>query len=250
MKIKYLCNNEDTRIKSFTEFISRNFPETLTEEHPDLFLVAGGDGAMLHAIQENISSNIPFLGKALGTFNFLMNNFANDLEVMNSLLNDTLPLEKFSSFTIEAALDGIKIGDAVNEVILGDNLTNYYIFNISTEDENLINFETKGSGICISTPVGSTAFNFNNGGRILPLDSCLLSITGIVCDRYLNDIIPCQEIKIKANNAKIFLSNVETGVLKEGSELTLKKGASVELAFLDKKEFLRRRISLSHRYRR
>lgn len=250
MRIKYICNNEDSRIDTFSAFVSSNFPAIITEQNPDLYLVAGGDGAMLHAIQENISNGIPYLGKALGTFNFLMNNFANDKEVIGGLLNDTLSLEKSECFAIEVILDGVKIGEAINEVIIGNGLADYHTFNISTEDENLTNFETKGSGICISTPVGSTAFNFNNGGRILPLDSCLLSITGIVCNRYLNDIIPFQEIRIKADNAKIFLSNVETGVLKKGSELILRKGASVGLAFLDKKDFLKRRISLSHRYRR
>ncbi len=108
----------------------------------------------------------------------------------------------------------------------------------------------KGSGICISTAIGSTAFNFNNNGRILPLDSNLLSITGIVCNRFLNDIIPFQEIHIKSNGAKIYLTNVESKVLEEGDELILKKGSQIEIGFLNRKEFLERRIEIAHRYRK
>lgn len=250
MRIKYLCNKDDPRISEFTQFITENFPTLIIEQNPDIYLVAGGDGSMLHAMQENISSNIPYLGKALGTVNFLMNNFANDKELIEGLLMDTISIEKFESFAIEAILDGVKIGEAINEVIIGSNLTDYYHFNITTGDGNLANFELQGSGICISTPIGSTAFNFNNSGRILPLDSCLLSITGIVCNRYLNDIIPFQEIKITSTGPGIFLSNIKTAKLSRGSELILRKGTPVELAFLNKKEFLGRRIALSHRYRK
>lgn len=249
MKIKYLPN-EDQRVEKFTEFVTKVFPQLLEENNPDLYLVAGGDGSMLHAIHDSIESNIPYFGKGLGTLNFLMNRFDNDYEIISGILNGKIVLETVESNAIEAYLDGKKLGEAVNDVILGDSIAGYYRFCINTEHGDFEDFDIKGSGICISTAIGSTAYNFNNNGNILPLDSPLLSITGIVCNRYLKDILPFQEIRIKSNGAKIFLTNVEAGTLDEGSELILRKGTEVKLAFLNKTEFVQRRIEMAHRFRK
>lgn len=249
MKIKYLINN-DLRVQEFNKFISSKFPNLLTEENPDIYLVAGGDGAMLHSIHNTIDSNIPYIGKAMGTFNFLMNKFDDDEKAITDILEDRVNLEIFNSYAIEAYLDGKKLGEAANDVILGEKLTGYHTFKISTENGDFEDFEIKGSGLCISTAIGSTAFNFNNNGRILPLDSSLLSITGVVCNRYLNDIIEYQEIKIEANGARIYLTNVESEILSEGSVLTLKKGSKIGIAFFDKDDFLKRRRDIAHRYRK
>jgi len=249
MRIKYLLN-KDKRISDFNSFIQHKFPTLLTEPNPELYLVAGGDGAMLGAIHDTIDSGIPYFGKAMGSFNFLLNSFDNDEEIIGNLLEDKIRIDTFKSNAIEARLNNIKLGEAANDVILGDKITGYHNFNISTENGDFKDFEMKGSGICISTAIGSTAFNFNNNGRILPLDSNLLSITGIVCNRFLNDIIPFQEIHIKSNGAKIYLTNVESKVLEEGDELILKKGSQIEIGFLNRKEFLERRIEIAHRYRK
>lgn len=249
MRIKYLTN-KDKRVLNFNTFIENSFPQFLTEKNPEIFLVAGGDGAMLGAIHDTIDCGIPYFGKAMGTFNFLLNSFENDTEILNSLINDELQIDTFKSHAIKAKLNNKKLGEAVNDVILGEKITGYHTFSITTENGDFKNFETKGSGLCISTAIGSTAFNFNNNGRILPLDSNLLSITGVVCNRFLNDIIPFQKISIKANGAKIYLSNVESEVLDEGDELVLQKGSEIEIAFINKREFLSRRIEIAHRFRK
>jgi NAD+ kinase len=249
MRIKFLLNG-NKKVDEFKQFISDTYPKLLTEENPDLYLVAGGDGAMLHAIHENIDTGVPYFGKALGTLNFLMNKFDNDKEIIDGLLEDRIGIYTFKSNSIVAYLDGNKLGESVNEVILGEDIMGYHKFNISTENGDFKDFEIEGSGICISTAIGSTAFNYNNGGRILPLDSNLLSITGIVCNKYLNDILPFQEITLHSNGARIYLTNVKSEILKEGGVLKLKKGKSIKLAFLNKEDFLKRRIELAHRYRR
>jgi len=57
-------------------------------------------------------------------------------------------------------------------------------------------------------------------------------------------------LRIKSDGSKIYLSNIETKTLNSGSELILKKGSMVKLAFLNKKEFLKKRIEFAHRYRK
>lgn len=250
MKIKYIKNEKYEKVRKFNEFIEKEFPELLIEEKPGLYLVAGGDGSMLHAIHSTIESNIPYLGKAMGTFNFLMNDFSNDRIIIEDILKDKIDLDIFESNTIEAYINGKKVGEAVNDIIIGDKITDYISFTISTKSGDFDNFEVKGSGLCISTPIGSTAFNYNNNGSILPIDAGLLSITGVVCNKHINDIVPFEEIRIKTSGTKIFLTTSHLEQLDKDSELILKKGSKIKLAFLDKKEFLKRRVDISHRFRK
>jgi NAD kinase len=250
MRIKYLYNEKDLRVTTFTHFIQQNYPTFLTQQDPQLYLIAGGDGAMLHAINKTLKNGIPYIGKGMGTLNFLMNEFIDDKKIIDGLINDTIKYDVLNTYGINASLNGVEIGEAVNDIVIGEMITDYFKFNISTKQEDLTNFEVKGSGLCISTSIGSTALNFNNGGRIVPLDSKLLSITGIACNRYLNDILSIQDILITSNGPTIYLDNVKTVTMKEGDVLKLSKGSTFKLAFLNKKEFLKKRIEFSHRFRK
>jgi len=134
MRIKYILS-KDPRVKEFNKIIKENFPQLLVEKKPQLYLVAGGDGAMLHAIHKTINKGIPYLGKAMGTFNFLMNSFDDDIQTINKILNDDIEIDTLSSHSIQVYLNRKKLGEAVNDVILGDKITNYFTFNISTEQK-------------------------------------------------------------------------------------------------------------------
>jgi len=249
MKIKY-NPSQDKRVQEFNTLIERKFPQFLTETDPEVILVAGGDGAMLHAITDNINQDVIFFGKSLGTLNFLMNDIEDDEKTLNSLANNGGVLDIFKANAIKVELNGKKIGEAVNDVIIGNGLMSYYNFEITSENGDFQGFEVKGGGICISTPIGSTAFNFNNNGRIIPLESCLLSITGIVCNKYINDIVQFQKIDIKSSGGRVYLSGIEKAELTSSDVLTLSKGSEVKIGFLDKSVFLERRVNLAHRFRR
>lgn len=250
MRIKYLENNVDDRVREFNKYIKERYPQLLEEKNPELFLIAGGDGAMLHRVRENITSNLPFFGKAMGTFNFLLNKFEDNEKIIQGLLEDNIPLYSFKASAIEVLLNGESIGQAVNDVIIGDSVMGYHTFWISTANGDFSNFEIRGSGLCISTTIGSTAFNYNNNGQILPLDSDLLSITGVVCNRYLNDIIPFQDVTIKGTGGMIYLSNVANHILEKSSTLTLRRGQDIEILFLNRADFLKRRNDIANRYRK
>jgi hypothetical protein len=43
---------------------------------------------------------------------------------------------------------------------------------------------------------------------------------------------------------------LESEILEEGSELVLRKGSPIEIAFLDKNDFIKRRIEIAHRFRK
>jgi NAD kinase len=186
----------------------------------------------------------------MGRLNFLMNNFDNDKKIITELKNDRLKYDVCKSRSLAVFINDIFVGQAVNEVILGDSVMSYNEFTIRTETGELDGLDFRGGGICISTPIGSTAFNFNNNGSILPLHSELLSVTGLMADRYINDIVSLQEIKIETGKVKLFLDGIDRGMIKNGEVVAIIPGEEIDLVFLDKKHFLNRRIEFSNRLRK
>jgi NAD+ kinase len=262
MRILYI-ESKDERVEKVNKLIEKNFPELLTEKDPELILVSGGDGAMLHAIQSFSHLNVPFLGHAMGTLNFLMNSIdTKELKrVIREIQEENREFNKINTAKIKVQVSSAKsslieeIGSAVNEVVIGSSVMGYHSFVINSEDKVFTNFEIKGSGLCISTDLGSTGYNFNLGGDILPLGSKLWSLSGIVCDKYLRDILQIGELEImcscKNSSPTIFLDGIDKKVaLKKGDKVILKKDGEITLYFLDKEAFLSKRIEIISRYRR
>lgn len=235
----------------------------LTQEQPDLVFVPGGDGAILHAIQESNFYQVPFFGYACGTLNFLMNEVAvkEVAQLLHDIENNRIELSEISTTKIAVDLtkatsdEVIHIGEAVNEVVVGSTLMGYHSFVINSQDGSFNDFEIKGSGICISTDLGSTGYNFNLGGAILPLGSNLWSVLGIVCNRYLEDILNCNKMTINCRSVKshpsVLLDGMDKKVkLASGDKLCMTKGDVVKIAFLNDRRFFEKRIDISSRFRK
>jgi NAD kinase len=258
-KIKYI-KSEDPRSKQFNDFVISNFAHLLKEDSPDFILVTGGDGAMLHAIQAFHHLKVPFVGHAAGTLNFLMNSIDNYDDAISKLLDSDYQPHIIETTSIKVDLhtvnnEIINLGFAVNEIVLGSDVMGYHTYTVSSEDGSLNNFTINGTGLSISTDLGSTGYNFNLGGPILPLGSNLWSIVGVVCNRYLNDILQIQKVTIKSdeNNkgGTIFIDCINTNQeLYNGAVVELSKGHSIKIAFLDKSEFIRKRVDITSRYRK
>ncbi len=238
--------SHDLRAKEFNKLIETNFPHFLTQSKPDIILVAGGDGALHHATKHNKNFNGIYFGKALGNLNFLMNSFANDIEILKGIENGSIIVEIIETSTIDVYINDAYLTNSANDVVLGDSINSYLSFNITSEDNRYNNFDFRGTGLCISTPLGSTAFNLNNNGNVLDLDSRGLSITGVVTNKEIKDVVKNQKLIIKSQS-HLFIDGVLMYKLKEQDELVLLPGKNIKLGFLDKKEFLNKRFMLSHR---
>jgi NAD+ kinase len=261
MKIKYR-HSKDKRCEDINSLIKNHFPHMLEEKNPDLILVSGGDGAMLHAIQEYNHYKVPFFGYGVGTLNFMMNEIPLDKfkKKLVKIENDQMKLGVLKTKKIKTSISKsngkiIEVGQAVNEVVLGSKLMGYHNFSITTCDGSFNDFEIQGTGICVSTDLGSTGYNFNLGGAILPLGSDMWSILGIVCNRYLEDILNTTEISIENKSKKskpsFYLDGIkQKATLSRGDKLILKKGDMVKISFINQKKFLEKRIDISSRYRK
>jgi NAD kinase len=255
MRIKTLFNNKDKRQKIFRKFIEQTFPEMITEENPEMFFVVGGDGAMLHAHKEYGHTGLPFFGKGMGTANFIMNNFDNDFEIISGLLNGTIvpnivQTEKIG-ITLKKKDTKKKIyKESINDIVIGNGIMDYHSLIINSARGAFENFAYRGAGICISTALGSTAYNINNKGNVLPIDLDAWSFTSIVGDRDVHDVMKPQKITITVGSERqtpiLFIDGTATALpLSKGDKITLnKKTNKFKIAFIDPKVFFTKRMKL------
>jgi NAD+ kinase len=154
-----------------------NYQFVTIEDDPDLILVLGGDGFMLHAIHNYMYLNIPFFGINYGTVGFLLNN-PNNNELLQRIdeakFTNIYPLE-----LIATDINGNIIkAFAINEIYLYRKTTQTVAIKVIIDKITRIE-KLVGDGVIVATSAGSSAYNFSVGGPILPIGSNILSIYGI-----------------------------------------------------------------------
>jgi len=146
----------------------------------DAVVVLGGDGTMLDAMHRMIDDGLdrPAYGLNVGTVGFLMNRYHRQVR-----LRERLALARPIAVA-PLCMDAVtQSGEehsffAVNEVSLLRETRQTAKIEVSVNDRVRIP-ELAGDGVLLSTPVGSTAYNFSASGPILPLDSQMLALTPI-----------------------------------------------------------------------
>lgn len=144
---------------------------------PDVIVALGGDGFMLQVLHKYMHRNIPIYGMNCGSVGFLLNSYhASDLyERIASARCSTLhPLVMYTR-----TADGRERQElAINEVSLFRESRQAAKLRVSIDHVVRVS-ELIADGILVSTPAGSTAYNFSAGGPIIPLNASLLSLTPI-----------------------------------------------------------------------
>ncbi|WP_137699450.1 NAD kinase [Marimonas lutisalis] len=147
------------------------------EEQADVIVALGGDGFMLHTLHRTQNLDAPVYGMNRGTVGFLMNEYSEtDLrqrlaEAEETVINPLSMRATRADGTLHEAL-------AINEVSLlrmGPQAAKLRI----TVDGRLRMEELVCDGALVSTPAGSTAYNYSAHGPILPIGSDVLALTAI-----------------------------------------------------------------------
>lgn len=164
--------------------ISGNFIELVARlEDAEVFVVEGGDGAMLKAVARLCASklwHIPILGINTGHVGFLSNDIS-ITDLNNILGNGNLPIEERSLLVVDN--DGNRYY-ALNDVVLQPQAPGR-LFEVDVslhdleEDGKMFILEYKGDGVIISTASGSTAYNLSAGGPIVLPDLNTMTLTPI-----------------------------------------------------------------------
>ena len=145
--------------------------------HADYIIVAGGDGFMLQTLKKNYQYNKPFYGINCGTYGFLMNKFDN-----KDLL---LKIKKSKKIIINPIV--IKAVNKDNKIIKLIAINEISLFRQSKQtasievkvNSKVISKKLISDGILVSTPAGSTAYNYSANGPILSLNSGKFAVTAI-----------------------------------------------------------------------
>ena len=143
---------------------------------PNIAIVIGGDGFMLHTLKKNIKSKKFYYGINSGNYGFLMNKFSNKL-----LIKNLYKAKKISISPLEMIVktkNNIRKSIAINEVSILRQSRQAANLSIKNNSKNIIK-KLVSDGVLVSTPAGSTAYNLSVHGPILSLNSKKISIAPI-----------------------------------------------------------------------
>lgn len=164
-------------LESYSQDINNNLKKILVSEgftpydgfnkDAELNISIGGDGAFLHAVRKSSFSDIPFIGINTGTLGFFpeispdnIHNFIKLYKSSQYQINEINIIEcivhgKNSIFTTYAVNDiAIKRRD-MKTAHLDMYFNNNYLQTVS------------GDGVIVSSPLGSSAYNYSAGGSLV-----------------------------------------------------------------------------------
>ena len=129
-------------------------------------------------------------------------------ELAEAMMAGKCPIQTAQVKTLIVTVDGEE-HLTVNDVVISGDAMSWIHFGGNDAENVLGSFD--GTGVCISTAVGSTAFNKNNGGVVLPLLSQNIGITGIATHTKIIEVMHSQEFEME------FKSRTDTYVWIDGN---------------------------------
>jgi NAD+ kinase len=147
------------------------------EGEADVIVALGGDGHMLDTLRRRLKDKRPVYGMNRGTVGFLMNDYNEDGLVERLAQAESVRIRPLVARcqTISGAVVEER---AFNEVSLLRQTAQSAKLRIIIDGAARM-AELLCDGVLVSTPAGSTAYNFSAHGPILPIGSRLLALTPI-----------------------------------------------------------------------
>jgi NAD+ kinase len=146
----------------------------------DVVVAIGGDGFMLETIHKVLQFQKPIFGMKGGSLGFLMNSFDTDNDafllqrIQTAVKQELHPLRMIATDIHGKKSEAL----AFNEVVLQRASRQAAKIKLYIDDVLRIE-ELVCDGVMLSTPSGSTAYNFSVYGPILPIGANVLALTPI-----------------------------------------------------------------------
>ena len=150
-------------------------------EAAEVIVALGGDGFMLRTLHDTQALDVPVYGMNRGTVGFLMNAYdeadlpARLAQAQEEVINPLRMQARTVDGRDETAL-------AINEVSLLRQGPQAARLRISVDDRVRME-ELVCDGALVSTPAGSTAYNYSAHGPILPIGAEVLALTAVAAFR-------------------------------------------------------------------
>lgn len=147
----------------------------------DVIVALGGDGFMLQTLHGTMDLDAPVYGMNCGTIGFLMNEYAEG-DLFARLGNAEEELINPLAMRATRASGDVHDALAINEVSLLRQGAQAAKLRISVDGKVRMD-ELVCDGALVSTPAGSTAYNYSAHGPILPIGSGVLALTAMAAFR-------------------------------------------------------------------
>ncbi len=131
---------------------------------PQTIFVIGGDGTFIYAVHEYMPhlDEVCFYGIHTGTLGFYTDYLDTDLEAfVSAYVNDQCTEVRYP--ILSAHYDGHEV-HGINEIRI-ENASRTQVMEIYVNDRKFEDF--RGTGICVCTQLGSTAYNRSLGGAVI-----------------------------------------------------------------------------------
>lgn len=123
----------------------------------------GGDGSFIRACHQSNFSEIPFIGINAGTLGFFQEIHSHELDrFLVKLKNENYITNRLHLLKVKA---NTREFYAINDFVVSSRNHSIGKIVVDIDGNHLENFA--GDGLIVSTPAGSTAYNFSVGGSIL-----------------------------------------------------------------------------------
>ena len=174
-KIAFVASNSD-EAEAAKRALEQRYGR-ISPDEADVIVALGGDGFMLQTLHRHMTRKVPIYGMNQGSVGFLMNVYAEEglparlASAETAILHPLRMSALRESGTEQEAL-------AINEVSLLRQTRQTAKIRVLIDGRVRID-EVICDGILVSTPAGSTAYNFSAHGPILPLTAGVLALTPI-----------------------------------------------------------------------
>jgi len=213
----------------------------------EMILVGWGDGWMLASMRTYHEFALPFFGINCGTLWFLTNKHCSDcIHKINQWDLDLVPVTAIDLEIVD--VDGNNhTGFARNDITIWGSVLDYSYFDLEIWDQKT---HIAGTGVVISTALGSTAYTANLWAPIIPLGSSLRNISGIATGERKYSYQEAQEISIWVQSrtpVHVWLDGTNQ-IIQNISKITLRPSSyQATLAFLTSENFAERRLLLAEK---
>lgn len=143
----------------------------------ELNICIGGDGAFLRSVHKHKFPYIPFVGINTGHLGFFQEIVPEKIDTfIHRYINNDYTIDKI--YLVNASIctsEKCYYQTAINEIVIKGIGSKIIHLDVSIDNNHLEKFS--GDGLIISTPVGSTAYNYSVGGSIVYPSIKALQIT-------------------------------------------------------------------------
>ena len=248
--MKYvIISRDDLKSKQIEEKIKTGINGIYCEKNPDFVIAIGGDGTLLQAAHLYPSSTI--FGIHTGHLGFYCNYMEDDLDLLvNDINNNTFKIDEIEQLRCDILdyNDKVITNYALNEVTIVAP-TRTLRLDVEISGEYLEFF--RGTGFCISTPTGSTAYNKSLDGSVIDLKlKCmqLTEIAGINSNAYRtlsSPLVLAGDKKItlnaiKPNDVFVTVDNLSYDIKDFKSLNVYYDGRKIKMAYHNLESFLKR----------